>query len=185
MRSRLSWIMLAVLATLIVFVIYDTTCASPPVQKWGPFTGQVVDAETGKPIPGAIFVVIWLRNFVVPFHDVQWFNQARIAVADQDGNFKVPGRWPPLLSSLITPPLISCIAPGYAPYVIDAGPQRVSPIFVKMRALAQEKHRTVRSWDAGIGMIPHDRRKSLEATINEARRRLGLATVNFASSAGW
>jgi hypothetical protein len=34
----------------------------PFTNQWGPFAGTVTDYETGEPIPGAIFVVVWLRN---------------------------------------------------------------------------------------------------------------------------
>ena len=175
------------IASLLMLGWGSASCEAgePFENQWGPFSGRVVDAETGQPIPGAIFVVIWMRSIPTPAHAAEQFNDARVAVTDADGRFAIPPRDPPWLSFLIPPPLVTCIAPNYAPYMIDVGSRRTSPIPVAMRPLTQDERRTVTSWDARIGVIPDDRRKELEAAINEARRGLRLSMVNFVSSAGW
>ncbi len=180
MRPRVLWAMFAGLAALVAFVWYDTTCAAPPASQWGPFTGRVVDAQTNDPIPGAIFVAQWERWIPNPVHSKWWFNDARAAVADKDGKFEIPGRWPPLLSSLIGLVRLTCVAPGYAPYV-SVGPEHAQ-MTVRLTPLPpSQREDRGSSWSSELGSIPDDRLKKLEASVNAKRRQLGLRPVGLFS----
>src|SRR5687768_16042191 len=48
------------IACLLLVFVATAGCRSGP-EQWGPFRGQMVDAETGAPIPGAHFMVSWER----------------------------------------------------------------------------------------------------------------------------
>jgi hypothetical protein len=84
----------------------------PPDPKWGPFRGQIVDADTGRPIPGATALVVWL--WTPPGRSTPRFYDSRAAVTATDGMFEVPKRVPALIALLIDDPLIEYAAPGYA-----------------------------------------------------------------------
>ena len=45
----------------------------PYENQWGPFTGTVVDASTGAPIPGAVFTVYWMETIPYPVHSYERF----------------------------------------------------------------------------------------------------------------
>ena len=54
------------------------------------FTGQVVDAETGEPLEGAVVAVVWYRYPVIYLMDpVPVFHQAVEAVSDASGKFSI------------------------------------------------------------------------------------------------
>jgi len=53
----------------------------------GPYRGQVIDAETKAPLPGAVVVVRWLRDRVFPFHMAAENHAVREAVTDAEGRF--------------------------------------------------------------------------------------------------
>ena len=59
----------------------------PFENQWGPFTGTVVDAATGQPIPGAVFTVLWIEEIPHIAHPSEKFFDARVAVADEQGQF--------------------------------------------------------------------------------------------------
>src|SRR5262245_22135155 len=58
--------------------------------KWGPFEGRVVDAETGAGIMGAAVIVFWRRSILNPVQSAYEFFDAHWAVTDKDGRFTVP-----------------------------------------------------------------------------------------------
>lgn len=168
----------AVLSSVAMLLLSVTSGATPPfTNQWGPFTGRVVEAETGQPIPGAIFVVIWLRNMTLPFHDVQRFNDARAAVADAGGSFEIPERNRPFLSSFVEPPNLICVAPGYAPFE-DVGAQH-APMHIPLTPLPLSRRGPSASWTETLGLIPEGRRTELGEIINARRRELGLASIDF------
>ena len=170
------------IASLLMLGWGSASCEAgePFENQWGPFSGRVVDAETGQPIPGAIFVVIWMRSIPTPAHAAEQFNDARVAVTDADGRFAIPPRDPPWLSFLIENPYLTCLAPGYAPGRIDVG-FRSSPISIALKPLSVEDRRRGKSDASDIGMIPRERLLQLETNANDERSKLGLRPVGLAS----
>jgi len=53
----------------------------------GPYRGQVIDADTKTPLAGAVFVALWRRDRVYPFHIVTENYAVREIVTDSDGRF--------------------------------------------------------------------------------------------------
>jgi hypothetical protein len=53
----------------------------------GPYQGQVIDAGTKAPLAGAVFVALWRRNRVYPFHSVSEHYAVRETVTDSEGRF--------------------------------------------------------------------------------------------------
>lgn len=70
-------------------------CAGPDVR--GPFRNQYVDADTGKPIEGVVFLAVWhsvTPNFVSGGSEP--FYEAREAVSGPDGRVEIPGLAAPI-----------------------------------------------------------------------------------------
>jgi hypothetical protein len=45
--------------------------------RWGPFRGRIIDADSGAPVPGAVIYVIWKEvtlNPSRPYHDGREIN---------------------------------------------------------------------------------------------------------------
>ena len=150
----------------------------PFENQWGPFTGTVVDAATGQPIPGAVFTVLWIEEIPHIAHPSEKFFDARVAVADEQGHFEIPRRSRPFLFfSVVKPPNLSCIDPEHAPFH-DVGAQN-APISVKLRRLSPEEIRLGLFSSYLLGMIPDDKSPELEEAINATRKRMGLRPIHF------
>lgn len=121
---------------LLPIVVLSAACRMGP-EQWGPFRGQVIDAETGRPIAGAHVAVLWIRE-PPSLHYAQWFYDAEETVTDNEGRFEIP-RETRLLTAWVRGPDIHLFAPGYlvqAPEVTPAdGRTYVDPTVVRMRPL--------------------------------------------------
>ncbi len=155
-------------------------CLTAPLEaleRWGPFRGQIVDAETGQPIPDAAVLVVWWEADPTPVQTRQKFYDAREAVSGPDGRFEVPALTPPFFSFLIFDPKISYFAPGYVSQAVVVEPSDgqafVASTVVQMRQLKTrtELFQKSRGFPSQIPLekIPH----FLKA-INAERRMLGL-----------
>ena len=113
-----------------------TGCRSGP-QQWGPFRGQVIDDESGKPIAGANVMVLWIRE-PPSLHFTQSFYDAQEAVTDAEGRFQIPQRRH-FLTAWVQAPGLSVFVPGYLmqpPRVAPPDGQRYTdPTVVPMRSL--------------------------------------------------
>lgn len=76
--------------TLLVFAVLATGCQNGRDVR-GPFEGQIVDAVDGKPIAGAVVVVVWthLMNY---FEGGRREVDARETVTDAQGRWQIPER---------------------------------------------------------------------------------------------
>lgn len=166
---------------LFLSVLFTTPVAA--LEKWGPFQGQIVDGETGEPIPGAVVMAIWREIAPNPVQTTQNFYDVREAVADANGQFVVPRLQPALLGFRITPPQFHWIAPGFgAPRILVTPPDAepfVAPTIVKMHSLkALPKHEQLRSPGGSLLLIPEERIRVINLTINRKRSELGLPPLN-------
>jgi hypothetical protein len=53
----------------------------------GTYRGRVLDAETGRPLPGVVVVAVWRRDRVMPLGGRSEHYAAREALTDENGNF--------------------------------------------------------------------------------------------------
>ena len=129
-------------SVLLSAVMLLSGCRGGP-EQWGPFRGQVVDAETGMPIAGAHVMVTWIRE-PPSLHFSQWFYDAQEAATDRAGRFEIP-RQTRFATAFVIEPGISVFMPGYlmqAPDVTPAtGRAYVEPTIVKMRPLKTREER--------------------------------------------
>ena len=113
-------------------------------EQWGPFSGQLVDEETGAPIAGANVMVSWrIRRFGL-VETLSDFFDAREAVTDAEGRFTLPRLWR-LWTIDVMAPGIGYFAPGYVPVAREVTPPNgapfVDPTVVKMRPLTTRQER--------------------------------------------
>ncbi|OFW01898.1 MAG: hypothetical protein A3I61_02600 [Acidobacteria bacterium RIFCSPLOWO2_02_FULL_68_18] len=92
MRRSESFLRRCVAVLLLAMV--TAGCQNGPDVR-GPFEGQIVEAETGKPIEGAIVVVVWthLMNYFEGGRDEI---DARETVTDAEGKWRIPERPTPI-----------------------------------------------------------------------------------------
>lgn len=164
--------------------------------KWGPFEGQVVDAETGQGIAGAAIIVHWMKPMsifnpaiFVEGHDE--FDDARWAVADQDGHFVVPRRDAHWFRLGTTKVYLSCVAPEYLPYDF---PPRYSPAFLDGARLREgaltlrlrkaptvTREESIRRHDEFVASnlldVPSAKREDLAREINHQRGLMGMRPI--------
>jgi len=56
----------------------------------GPYTGQVIDSQTGEPIRGASVLIYWLSGTPSPGGEVTHFMKANLVYTDNKGNYSSP-----------------------------------------------------------------------------------------------
>lgn len=149
-------------------------------EKWGPFRGQIVDVETGQPIPGAAVLVVWWQLEPNPVQMSQRFYDAREAVTGANGRFEIPRLAAPLFASLVREPQVIYFAPGYkavAEVVTPPDGQAfVAPTVVQMRRLKTRDER-IRHQRSYPPTIPAAKMPLLLDVLNKERVALGLEAL--------
>jgi hypothetical protein len=128
---------------LCLLVVLMGGCRRGP-EQWGPFRGQVIDAETGMSIAGANVMVSWERDKPNPVHWTQSFYDAQETVTDMKGQFEIP-RETRFLTVFVSQPRVSVFAPGFvaeSEEVTPAGGRLyVDATILKMRPLKTREQR--------------------------------------------
>ena len=84
-----------------------------------PYKGQVVDAETGEPIKGAIVVAVWyVEQYGGVGGSLAAYLNAEETITDKDGRYRIPHMfgfyyWP---LSIMTKPRILVYKPSFTSY---------------------------------------------------------------------
>ncbi|MBM4440145.1 MAG: hypothetical protein FJ027_06980 [Candidatus Rokubacteria bacterium] len=65
---------------------------SGPVEAAGPWKGQILDAETDRPVPGVIVLAIWTAVKPALIHAERDFHDVDELVTDGEGRFEIPAR---------------------------------------------------------------------------------------------
>lgn len=99
-KSRLKKIALALLIAipLIIYFLFS----------YRPISGTVVDAETGKPVEGALVLVEWTRTTGIGLTTTKSYKVAEV-VTDKDGKFTLPG----VLNPFVNAPYLTIYKKGY------------------------------------------------------------------------
>lgn len=95
MRKKL----LAALINIIVILII-AGCASA-VHYDGPYEGQVIDADTGKPIEGVVVLGVWYEEYPGAGGAVNRYHDAMETVTDKNGYFKIQGLGLQIMSNVL------------------------------------------------------------------------------------
>ena len=108
--------------TILIIGVFFATIAYAA----GPWKGKVIDAETKKPIEGAVVLAVWDRNYRTPTGGSSYFYEAKEVLTDKDGRFEIPSyitiNLLPLIS-YIEGPTFTIFKPGYGDFTWH----RVSP----------------------------------------------------------
>lgn len=110
----------------------------------GPYSGKIIDAETGEPIEGAAVIGIWyVGEYGHAEAPIFKFLEAKETVSGKDGEFIIPSitafhRWP--LAKLFDP-YLKIFKPGYGSYERDFYSQKEGEIF-ELNKLKTKKERT-------------------------------------------
>ncbi len=139
--------------------------------QWGPFRGQVVDAETGVPIADANVMVSWRIRRLSLADTVSSFFDARETVTDAQGRFELPRLWP-LWTLNVMEPGIGYFAPGYVATAREITPPDgvpfVDPTVIKMQPQKTQEERCRRQ----PGGVLHDKAPLFREAVD--KYRLGL-----------
>lgn len=81
-KMRLVWI---ILAGLVLTAVGPCTIT----HKYGPYSGKVIEKETGDPIEGAYVLMIFYTEMYTPGGFVSKFVETRDATTDKNGEFKI------------------------------------------------------------------------------------------------
>jgi len=161
-----------------------------------PYHGQVVDAETGKPIEGAVAMIEWHKKPRIAMGGINYFHNARETLTDVEGKFSLdssPGiDWNPL-TYIQTPPWIVVFYPGYRPFT-PAYPEDIGikgslknldafegGVVVKLTKLTSEKELRSFTSKGGFGpvMAPYAIIPNLFGLINIQRKSLGIEELRL------
>jgi hypothetical protein len=111
----------------------------------GPWKGQIVDRETGQPIPGAIVVAIWMVRSRGEVHPHDEFYSAFEAVSDAEGKFVIPEQTavPTKPLTAIAGPEIVIFKAGFGGWAFQGGPH-----YPLTEDHYVREQRTKRAWEA-------------------------------------
>lgn len=164
---------------LVPVLVLLAGCRSGP-EQWGPFRGQIVDAETGTPIAGAHVMVLWERDIPNPVHWTQAFYDAQEAMTDEDGLFEMP-RENRLLTLFVSTPRFAVFAPHYVPEAEELTPPSgrlyVDPTVVKMRPLRTQEEQCKHQPHGIRASVPESEASRFAAALDNYLASLRCAEV--------
>jgi hypothetical protein len=184
-RTRFRWVGVALVALLIGGGALAPAAAE---EKWGPFRGRVVDAETGQPIQGAVVLMTWLKLVYAVIQTNTEFYDAREAVSGPDGTFEIPRLTPPFFRFNIITYGPKIFAPGYAEHrwvvTPPTGEALVDPTVVEMQRLKTRDELLQKSHFYPPSQVPEDRMPEYIRAINIERKMLGLKPIGRTEGSG-
>ena len=175
-RSGMAW------AGLMLVLLLGAEAPATAEEKWGPFRGTVVDAETGRPIPGAVVLIVWLKLVYALVQTNTEFYDAREAVTGPDGTFEIPRLTPPFFTFRIIRYGPQVFAPGYAEHrwvvTPSTGEALVDPTVVEMRRLnTREERLNALSRSSPLTDVPLDKMCLYIKAQNREAQNLGLGVL--------
>jgi hypothetical protein len=107
--------MIRVLCRLFFLLLVPLSLSST-AQAAGPWTGRIVDFDTGEPVEGVVVLAVWERTIPGIGDAVDRFHRAYETVTDRDGQFEIPAYTAINLLPFISPihgPYVMIFKPGY------------------------------------------------------------------------
>jgi hypothetical protein len=149
----------------------------------GPYSGRVVDAETGQPIAGAAVIVTWTREIPVAPHMPEQEWDVYETLSDANGEFTIPHRTHFTAFGWIEDPMAVVYFPAYAPFrSADLHPE--TPVAVTLKRLTDRAERVLNAGrPIGTLTLPAGKIPNLTRLIDEERRQLGLEPLKPSRSA--
>jgi len=99
-------------AILSILVVLATLTCAYGIRYDGPYSGRVMDADTGAPVEGVVVLGVWNTEQITPGGAVHNFHDARETVTDKNGVFEIPGMGLKILGN-VTPMDVLIFKAGY------------------------------------------------------------------------
>jgi hypothetical protein len=81
-----------VISLVTIAVLFPCSGCVSMLRYDGPYEGRVIDAESGKPIEGAVAHGTWSRIHPTPAGRSTEYYDSYETLTDKDGNFRIPGK---------------------------------------------------------------------------------------------
>jgi hypothetical protein len=164
----------AVVMGIVVGTAIGLVSANAAQPNRGAFTGTIVDAATGKPIPGAACIAIWEFERDTESEDIpRTVLVAGAGVADAQGRYTIPEQpVPDGYSDRTAPPILDCSAPGYSN---GGGEVRMT---IRLTALANDTQAAGRV-DPLLRLLPSETCAAAVTSINVSRAAMRLPRVDI------
>jgi hypothetical protein len=86
----------------------------------GPYSGKVIDSQTGDPIEGATVFFFWEKEVLAPIHSYSEVIEAKRVFTEKNGNYRIPQFFPNLgLMAMFKSTNIIIYQPGYQTYIVS------------------------------------------------------------------
>jgi len=192
--SESRWDLRTTLLMLVFSVAVSSVFASPGIVLGKTYHGQVVDEETGKPLEGAVVVVIWHKKPRVSMDAPEYFHDAKEAITDAQGKFMLDASpaidWNPF--TVIKQPNVVIFQPGYEPFAlwrtltrqgfksfedVDRAFQRGATIRLPKLKTQEELRKS--GLDIAIGQVSSEKIRNLIRVLNVQRKMAGLTSFIY------
>jgi hypothetical protein len=157
------------------------------------YRGKVVDAETGEPLEGAVFVITWHKRPFITMNGPQYFHSANEGLTDGKGEFSVDGSpgvdWNPF-TYIMERPHIAIFKPGYAPFPVghlretrqeETEQEMITGgALVKLPRLKTEQEMKQYTGPANMRIpsdVPYNEIPNLIKLINSHRKSIGFSPI--------
>lgn len=179
--------MKSLFVVLFVIIALPLTTGCAVTNKYGPYYGKVIDAETKEPLEGAAILIVYKTEQYGLAGAVSHYEDAQEMLTDKNGEFKIPSIRVStfrILSSWERYPEVRIFKPGYGCYPMhkDATPDfdygslpaelRVDISLPRLKT-KEERLENYRTAYPSPG-VPTDKYKKLLHLINEEAIFLGL-----------
>jgi len=118
----------------LVIVFLPTVCFAIVL---GPYSGTVIDSQTGEPIEGASVLVYWTKGVLYIFKMRSEVIEAKLVYTDKKGTYHISRFAPNLgLSGILESTQIIIYEPGYQAYIMEIhhdSPERKTDESLKVR----------------------------------------------------
>jgi len=186
--SKSTWVVVVVLLLVASWGLFNRLLAG------GPYKGRVIDAETKKPLEGAVVLAVWQRVSAGVVQKAYGFLDAEEVLTDSNGRFVVgkdaPASWIP--GTWVHGPDITIFYPGYGFYPrYHASPpmplggtemllklMEKEELVIELPLLKTRKERLQVQDGVLSSRIPDGKMPDLIRLVNLERQRLGLGAVH-------
>jgi hypothetical protein len=140
----------------------------------GPYSGRVVDAETGQPIAGAAVITRWTREIPIAPHMPEQDWDVYETLSDANGEFTIPHRTHFTAFGWIIDPMVVVYYPAYAPFR-SADLHSETAVAITLKRLTDRTERVLNAGrPIGTDGLPAEKTPNLIRLIDDERRELGL-----------
>jgi len=174
----------------ILMVLATFTCAYG-IRYDGPYSGRVIDADTGAPVEGVVVLGVWNTEQITPGGAVHNFHDARETVTDKNGEFEIPGMGLKILGN-VTPMDVLIFKAGYEHIGMSSWASLKEDLILRkkikwegkkaiipLKKLTMEERRKKRDPDYPPTEAPKEKIILMLEEINKDRIERGLDTIEL------